>query len=97
MHKDHSKRTPTLTECGYPNSDLPSWYAVWAPKGTPADIIEKLHAKITEITNSDAMKAKLRQVSATPRTSTIAELVQFLDNDMKNNEELIKNANIKLE
>jgi tripartite-type tricarboxylate transporter receptor subunit TctC len=89
--------TPTLTECGYPNSDLPSWYAIWAPAGTPTDIIEKLHAKVTEITNTDAMKAKLRQISGAPRSSTIAEMKQFLIDDMKTNEELIKNANIKLE
>jgi len=88
---------PTLTECGYPNSDLPSWYAIWAPVGTPTDIVEKLHAKVTEITNTDAMKAKLRQISGAPRSSTIAEMAQFLDNDMKNNEELIKAAKIKLE
>ncbi len=88
---------PTLTECGYPNSDLPSWYAVWAPKGTPVEIIEKLNARITEITATDAMKAKLRQVSGAPRSSTIAEMAKFLEEDMKNNLELIKGANIKLE
>jgi tripartite-type tricarboxylate transporter receptor subunit TctC len=88
---------PTLTECGYPNSDLPSWYAVWAPKGTPVEITEKLNARITEITATDAMKAKLRQVSGAPRSSTIAEMAKFLEEDMKNNEDLIKGANIKLE
>jgi tripartite-type tricarboxylate transporter receptor subunit TctC len=89
--------TPTLTECGYPNSDLPSWYAVWAPTGTPADIIEKFHARVTEITATDAMKLKMRQISGAPRSSTIAEIGQFLVEDMKTNQELIKNANIKLE
>lgn len=89
--------TPTLTETGYPNSDLPSWYAVWAPAGTPADIVQTLNAKITEITNTDAMKATLRRLSGAPRTSTIAEMAQFLENDMKNNEELIKAAKINLE
>ena len=89
--------TPTLTETGYPNSDLPSWYAVWAPAGTPADIVQTLNARITEITNTDAMKATLRRLSGAPRTSTIAEMAQFLENDMKNNEELIKAAKIKLE
>lgn len=89
--------TPTLTECGYPNSDLPSWYAIWAPTGTPADIIEKFHARVTEITATDAMKLKMRQISGAPRSSTIAEISQFLVEDMKTNQELIKNANIKLE
>ena len=89
--------TPTLTECGYPNSDLPSWYAIWAPAGTPGDVIEKFHARVTQITGTDEMKAKLRQISGAPRTSTIAEISQFLIDDMKTNEELIKAANVKLE
>lgn len=89
--------TPTLTECGYPNSDLPSWYAIWAPAGTNREIIEKLNAKVTEITATDSMKAKMRQVSAAPRSGTPAEIKAFMDNDMKNNEELIKAAKVKLE
>lgn len=89
--------TPTLTECGFPNSDLPSWYAVWAPAGTPADIVKTFNARITEIANTEAMKATLRRLSVAPRTSTIAEVTQYLDFDMKNNEELIKAAKIKLE
>ena len=63
----------------------------------PGDIIEKFHAKVTEITNTDAMKLKLRQISGAPRTSTIAEIKTFLVDDMKTNGELIKNAAIKLE
>jgi tripartite-type tricarboxylate transporter receptor subunit TctC len=89
--------TPTLTECGYPNSDLPSWYAIWAPTGTPGDIIEKFHARVTDITNTDAMKLKLRQISGAPRTSTVAEISKFLVDDMKTNDELIKAANVKIE
>lgn len=88
---------PTLTECGYPNSDLPSWYAVWAPAGTPKEIVEKFHAKVTELTATPEMQAKLRQVSAAPRSQTIAQMTEFLVNDMKNNADLIKAANIKLE
>lgn len=89
--------TPTLTECGYPNSDLPSWYAIWAPAGTPGDIVEKFNAKVTELMATDAMKAKMRQISAAPRSGTPADIAAFLQGDMKNNDELIKAANIKLE
>jgi tripartite-type tricarboxylate transporter receptor subunit TctC len=89
--------TPTLTEAGYPNSDLPSWYAIWAPAGVPADIADKLHAGVVEIMKTDKMQQKLRQVSAAPRIQTREQMAQFLIDDMKNNEELIKVAKIKLE
>lgn len=89
--------TPTLTELGFPNSDLPSWYAIWAPAGTPLDIVEKLHAKVTEITATQTMKDKLRQISAAPRSQTRQEMSQYLVADMKNNGELIKAAKITIE
>jgi tripartite-type tricarboxylate transporter receptor subunit TctC len=89
--------TPTLTEAGFPNSDLPSWYALWAPIGTPIDIVDKLHTRVVEIIKTDAMQQKLRLVSAAPRIQTREQMLQFLIDDMKNNGELIKAANIKLE
>ena len=89
--------TPTLTEVGFPNSDLPSWYAIWAPVGVPNDIIDKLHTKVVEIIKGEPMQAKLRQISGAPRIQTREQMAQFLIDDMKSNEELIKAANIKLE
>jgi tripartite-type tricarboxylate transporter receptor subunit TctC len=89
--------TPTLTEAGYPNSDLPSWYALWAATPTPPDIVEKLHARVVEIIKTDAMQQKLRQISGAPRIQTREQMAQFLVDDMKNNADLIKAANVKLE
>ena len=40
---------PTLTEAGYPNSDVPLWFCIWAPAGLPQPIVDALHAKVTEI------------------------------------------------
>ncbi len=89
--------TPTLTEAGYPNSDLPSWYAIWAPTGTPPEAVEKLHTKIVELIKTPAIQDKLTQISGAARIQTREQMAQFLIDDMKNNGELIKAANIKLE
>ena len=35
---------PTVGEAGVPGLDISVWYGLWAPKGTPADIIAKLSA-----------------------------------------------------
>jgi tripartite-type tricarboxylate transporter receptor subunit TctC len=89
--------TPTLTEAGFPNSDLPSWYALWAPAGVPADIVDKFHTRVVEIIKTEPMQQKLRQISGAPRIQTREQMAQFLVDDMKNNAELIKAANVKLE
>ncbi len=63
----------------------------------PADIVNKLHTRVVEIMKTEAMQQKLREVSGAPRIQTREQMAQFLLDDMKNNAELIKAANIKLE
>jgi tripartite-type tricarboxylate transporter receptor subunit TctC len=88
---------PTLTELGYPNSDVPSWYSIQAPTGTPADIVQKFNAKVTEIGKSDEMQQVMTKLSVDLPFQTPAEMAEFLKTDIKANEEVIKAANIKLE
>ncbi len=40
---------PTLMESGYPDIDVSTWYAVIAPTGTPAPIIQRLHAEYVKV------------------------------------------------
>lgn len=88
---------PTLTELGLPNSDEPIWYCTFAPKGTPAGIIDKLNAKILEIAAADDMKKRMREVSAEVPFQKPDEIAAFMKADFALNAELIKAAKIKLE
>jgi tripartite-type tricarboxylate transporter receptor subunit TctC len=100
---NHSERhpdfpdTPTLTEVGYPNSDVPIWYSVQAPVGTPKEIIAKLNAKIVEIARTDDMKARMRGINVIVPIQTPEEMARHLVEDTGRNNEVIKAANIKLE
>ncbi|NOG73965.1 tripartite tricarboxylate transporter substrate binding protein [Roseicella sp. DB1501] len=40
---------PTLMEAGYPDIDVSTWYAVIAPAGTPAPVLQRLHAEYTRV------------------------------------------------
>ena len=88
---------PTLTECGYPNSDVPIWYSIFAPTGTPQDIIAKLNAKVVEIIATDEMKARMRSINVIVPTQTPEQMAKHLVEDLGRNGEIIKAANIKLE
>ncbi|MBS0243605.1 MAG: tripartite tricarboxylate transporter substrate binding protein, partial [Proteobacteria bacterium] len=88
---------PTLTELGYPGADVPIWYALWAPAGTPADIVKTLNAKVVEIANTDDMKKKMRELNVVVPIETPEQMGAYLASDNKANQELIKAANIKLE
>ena len=100
---NHSKRmvefpdAPTLTEAGYPNSDVPIWFTLWAPPGTPKELVHKLNAKIMEIARTDDMQARIRAVGCEPVVQTIDEIEAFREADRKALAEVITTANIKLE
>lgn len=100
---NHSTRSPefpdapTLTEAGYPNSDVPLWFAIWAPTGLPAPIAEALHAKVTEISKAPDVPARILLAGMLPVTSTQAELAAFHEGERKTTAELIKAADIKME
>jgi len=89
--------TPTLTEAGVANADVPIWYSILAPAGTPADIIAKLNAKVVELVKTDEMQAKMRSINVQVPIQTPAQISEFIVADTKRNAEVIKAANIKLE
>ena len=88
---------PTLTELGITGADVPIWFSIYAPAGTPKDIIAKLNAKMLEIAKTDDMKAKMRSVNAFVPLQTPEEMAKDLLEDIKTNAELIKAANIKID
>ena len=88
---------PTLTELGVTGADVPIWFSIFAPAGTPKDIIGKLNAKMIEIAKTDDMKAKMRAVNAFVPLQTPEEMAKDLAEDIKINAELIKVAEIKIE
>ena len=100
---NHSTRSPdfpdvqTLTEAGYPDSDVPLWFSIWAPTGVPQPIVDALHAKVTDIAKLPETRDRLILVGMLPVTSTQAELQAFREAEIKTTTELITLANIKLE
>ncbi|MGE0700422.1 MAG: Bug family tripartite tricarboxylate transporter substrate binding protein [Hyphomicrobiaceae bacterium] len=88
---------PTLTEAGFPNSDVTLWFAIWAPVGMPKAVAEAIHAKVTEISKEPGLPARLLLGGSLPVTSTREELATFHAAERKATSDLIKAAGIKLE
>jgi tripartite-type tricarboxylate transporter receptor subunit TctC len=103
LNINHSERSPdfpdipTLTELGYPNSDAPIWFSLWAPAGTPKEILQRLNDEIVKQSKTDEMKEKLRLAGAAPVIQSLDEIAAFREADSKQMAELIKLANIKIE
>ena len=58
---------PTAAEAGVPGYVVRTWYGLWAPKGTPKEIVDKMTAEVTKALNSPELKSSwLNNGSETP-------------------------------
>jgi tripartite-type tricarboxylate transporter receptor subunit TctC len=58
---------PTAAEAGVPGYVVSTWYGLWAPKGTPKDVVDKMTAEVTKALNSPELKNSwLNNGSETP-------------------------------
>jgi tripartite-type tricarboxylate transporter receptor subunit TctC len=54
------KDTQTAIEAGFPDFETLAWWGVFAPKGTPPDIIAGMAKSVKEILSEPAVAAQLR-------------------------------------
>jgi tripartite-type tricarboxylate transporter receptor subunit TctC len=57
---------PTIAEQGLPGFEATSWFAVFAPAGTPRPVVDRLHAEITRIFNLPDVKEKMSKLGLDP-------------------------------
>ena len=88
---------PTLAEAGVTDCEISEWNALLAPAGTPAAVLERLHAEVAKIMRMADMKEKFADLGATAIGSTPAEFAAFLRAEMTKWAEVVKAANIKIE
>ena len=55
-----TQELPTLSEQGY-KFEADGWYGVFAPAGTPVEIIDRLNAEITRVQNTDEVRQKFEE------------------------------------
>jgi tripartite-type tricarboxylate transporter receptor subunit TctC len=53
---------PTIEEAGIPGLKMPFWHGIWAPKGTPPEIVAKLNAAVTHALADSNVRARLTQM-----------------------------------
>lgn len=84
---------PTVGET-IPGYELYSWYGLWAPAGTPGEVIAKLNAEANKALAGD-MKEKLEAQGLIVNGGSVADIVKFQREDMAKSQKLITDANIR--
>jgi tripartite-type tricarboxylate transporter receptor subunit TctC len=71
---------PTFKELGY-DLEASAWYALFAPAGTPKDLIDRYAKAAIDAVRSPDMKQRLEQMGLEPTGLPPAELARILRND----------------
>jgi len=86
---------PTLQEAGLEGYDLPYWNGLFAPKGTPQPIIDKLAAAAKEVMARPATKERMAQLGAESVGSSSEELDKYWKDQLRVYEEVATAAGAK--
>jgi tripartite-type tricarboxylate transporter receptor subunit TctC len=91
---------PTVDEAGLPGFYATIWYALWAPKGTPTDIITKLNAAVRKALADPTVQRRLSTIDQTifpPEQQTPEALRAYHKSEIDKWWPIIKDANIKIQ
>jgi tripartite-type tricarboxylate transporter receptor subunit TctC len=94
MRSEPLPDVPTVGEF-VPGCEVSAWYGVGAPKGTPAEVTEKLNTAINEGLADPKLKARIAEFGGTVFALSPADFGTFLTDETEKWGKVIRAANIK--
>ena len=85
---------PTVAEAGVKGFNVTPVFAIYAPAGTPAEIVNRLNAEIRKIVETDDIKASFMVQAVDAKGSTSAELRSIVEGEVAQWARVIKEAGI---
>jgi tripartite-type tricarboxylate transporter receptor subunit TctC len=85
---------PTVAQSGVTGYEVASWNGLFAPKGTPKDVIAAMNAAVREVLAMPEVKAKYAELGVEAHASSPDELMGLLKNDIKKWNAVIDKAGI---
>lgn len=87
---------PLLKEA-YPELDFVVWFAMYAPVGTPPDIVKKMNAAVNELSADPALKEQMLKSALAPVIMTPEQLGAITKADFEKYGALVRKLNLKAE
>jgi tripartite-type tricarboxylate transporter receptor subunit TctC len=86
---------PTIAEGGLPGFDYNLWIGMFAPAGTPPEIVDKINADVARVLQTPDARERLAALGAEPMVMTPAEFRKFMRDEMDDSAKVVKAAGIK--
>lgn len=88
---------PTFAEAGLPKIEVFTWFGLFAPAGTPRNIVEKLNGEINTVMKSAPFLERSRALAVTPLNGSSSAFSSFLLKDRTAWGQLVNSAGVKLD
>jgi tripartite-type tricarboxylate transporter receptor subunit TctC len=86
---------PTVAESGLPGFDYNLWVGMFAPAGTPADVVEKLNRDVNRVLRETDVRERMMSLGAEAMPMSAAEFDHFMRTEMDDAAKVVKAAGIK--
>jgi len=86
---------PTIAEAALPGFDYNLWVGLFAPAGTPPDVVDKINKDVDRVLQLPDVKERLASLGAEAMPMTPAEFKKFVQTEIAESAKVIKAAGIK--
>jgi tripartite-type tricarboxylate transporter receptor subunit TctC len=85
---------PTLTELGYPELVVTTWYSLSGPAKLPKEIVDRLNAEVNKAMDDPRVKKQLEQEMVQTKPMSPAEMTAFMKKEVDMWQAAVKTMNI---
>jgi tripartite-type tricarboxylate transporter receptor subunit TctC len=86
---------PTIAESGFPGYEALNWYGYLAPKGTPKEIVDRLHKEIAKALANPKVVEQMNKTGVEPLAMTPEEFGAYIKREFDTWGKVVKDAGIK--
>ncbi len=88
---------PTVAEAGLPGYEANAWFGLFAPAGTPPDVIERINAEINRALRQPAVRERLEALGCEPAGGSAAEYAAFYRAEVEKWGKVVRSAGAKID
>jgi tripartite-type tricarboxylate transporter receptor subunit TctC len=88
---------PTAAEAGLPGYEVATWYGIWAVKGTPKEIVDRMYDEVVKALNSPELREIWASNGSELGVMSQADFAKFLNSEIKRWAQVTKASGAKLD
>ncbi len=88
---------PSVVEAGFPGLELSTWFGLFAPPGSPKDVIARVNADVAKAMEAPEVQERLNLAGFARMSGSVDEFRTVVRKDHEKFQQVVRKANIKAE